>query len=128
MNEKTTWRVAAVMGLMLGAALAEPYDFYDLSRYPEGGKLKPEVELYQVKEPGGAPQEYQRREVRWWPRKGVDIIEVAEGMPLRTWTWRAGLMDPALAKELAKPVIESWKSFASPRNNVADGFVRNIYG
>ena len=88
MNEKTTWRVAAVFGLMLGTAIAEPYDFYDLSRYPEGGKLKAGVELYTVKEPGGAPQEYQRREVQWWPRKGVDIIEVKQGMMEREWTWR----------------------------------------
>ena len=30
------------------------YDFFGLSRYPEGGKLVEGVELYKVKEAGGA--------------------------------------------------------------------------
>ncbi|MDP6110505.1 MAG: hypothetical protein QF473_40630 [Planctomycetota bacterium] len=47
------------------------------------------IELYKVKQAGkGDPLAYQRREVEWWPRKGVDIIAVKKGMPLRTWTLR----------------------------------------
>ena len=62
----------------------EPYDFYANTMYP-GGKRRPDVELYKVKQAGnGDPLAYERREVVWWPRKGVDVIEVKAGMPLRT--------------------------------------------
>ena len=38
---------------------------------------------------------YQRRVVNWWPRKGVDVIEIKAPMPLRTWTLRKREMDPS---------------------------------
>ena len=80
---------AAVVGWVCAAA-AENYDFYDGMRYP-GAKLRPDVDLYKVKQAGESdPKAYERREVVWWPRKGVDIIEVNNGMPLRTWTRRSG--------------------------------------
>lgn len=78
---------AAVVGWVCAAA-ADDYDFYAGLRYP-GAKLRPDVGVYKVKEEGaGDPKAYERREVDWWPRKGVDIIDVKEGMPLRTWTLR----------------------------------------
>ena len=56
----------------------EPYDFYANTKYP-GATLRPDLELYKVKQAGGGdPLAYERREVVWWPRKGVDIIEVKD--------------------------------------------------
>jgi hypothetical protein len=52
-NMKTTHTLAALVLLLAGADIAKPYDFFDLSRYPEGGKRREWVELYTVKEPGG---------------------------------------------------------------------------
>ncbi len=79
----------AVVGWVCAGAVAEDYDFYAGVRYP-GAKLRPDVELYKVRRSGkDDPKAYERREVDWWPRKGVDIIEVKRGMPLRTWTWKS---------------------------------------
>lgn len=76
------------------AAGAAEYDFFDLSRYPEGGRLKPGVELYEVREDGASPAKaYTRRVVRWHPRKGVDTVNVEEGMILRDWTLKADVFD-----------------------------------
>ena len=73
-------------GLICVGAVAENYDFYAATQYP-GAKLRPGVDIYKVKQAGKSePKAYQRREVNWWPRKGVDIIDVKPGMPLRTWT------------------------------------------
>ena len=80
--------LACALVVVANAAAAGTHDFYGLARYPEGGGLKSGVELYEVEESGGAADEYARRVVRWWPRKGVDIIDPMEGMPLREWTWR----------------------------------------
>ena len=81
---------AAVVGWLCAGAAADDYDFYAGLQYP-GAKLRSDVDVYKVKEAGkGDPKAYERREVDWWPRKGVDIVEVKEGMPLRTWTRRDG--------------------------------------
>jgi len=79
----------AVLGWVAAAAAAAgDYDFYADLRYP-GAKLRPDADVYKVQQEGkGDPKAYQRREVIWWPRKGVDVVEVTEGMPLRTWTLR----------------------------------------
>jgi len=67
-------------------AEAADYDFYAATQYP-GAKLRDGVDIYKVRQAGkGDAKAYERREVNWWPRKGVDIIEVKPGMPLRTWT------------------------------------------
>jgi len=80
---------AAVVGWLCAGARADDYDFYAGLQYP-GAKLRSDVDVYKVKEAGkGDPKAYERREVDWWPRKGVDTIDVKEGMPLRTWTLRA---------------------------------------
>ncbi|MDP6522579.1 MAG: DUF6055 domain-containing protein [Kiritimatiellia bacterium] len=70
-------------------AIAKPYDFYANVRYP-GAELREDVDIYKVKQSGrGDPKAYDRREVKWWPRKGLDIIEVQKGMPFRTWIWQS---------------------------------------
>ena len=90
---------AVLAGLLTGLGItgttAGEYEFFSRARYPGPGK-RPGVDLYEITQgAGAAPQAYERREVVWWPRKGVDIIEIDEGMPLRTWTLRDRTMDPA---------------------------------
>ena len=82
-------RVPLVLAAVtVSATVASGYDFFARARYP--GPVRVEgVDLYKVKQQGGPHAEgYQRRVVDWWPRRGVDLIEVEEGMPLRTWTFR----------------------------------------
>ena len=58
------------------------------------------LDLYEVKEPGDpGPGDYGRRVVEWWPRKGMDTVDVAPAMPLRTWTLREREWDPAAVGE-----------------------------
>jgi len=79
---------AAVVGWVCAGAAASEYDFYAGLRYP-GAKRRADVALYKAKQAGkGDPKAYERREVDWWPRRGVDVVDVKEGMPLRTWTLR----------------------------------------
>jgi len=87
--------MVALVGLVPADSTAgADYDFFDRARYPGAG-LKPGVDIYKVKQTGGDRAEgYQRRVVDWWPRKGVDVIEVKDAMPLRTWTIRQREMDP----------------------------------
>jgi len=81
-----------------GAARAD-YDLYARARYPGAGRV-PGVDLYEVREAGAAdPRAYGRRVVRWWPRRGVDVVEVEPGMPLRTWTLRPGLLEAPTEEE-----------------------------
>ena len=52
------------------------YDFYANTRYPGPGR-RPNVDIYKVVRPGSSdPRAYERREVLWWPRRGVDFVEV----------------------------------------------------
>ncbi|MDP6634548.1 MAG: DUF6055 domain-containing protein [Phycisphaerae bacterium] len=70
------------------AIAAADYDFYSATQYP-GAKLKSGVDVYKVVQAGkGDPKAYELRQVTWWPRKGVDMIDVKPGMPMRTWTPR----------------------------------------
>jgi len=87
--------LAAVLAFpVISGAAADEYDFFSGARYP-GAERKPGVDVYRVKQDGGPfATGYQRRVVDWWPRKGVDIIEVKDAMPLRTWTLRERKMDP----------------------------------
>ena len=83
----------AIAGALHADTASAQYDFFAGARYP-GPIKKPGVGLYKVKQKGGRYAEgYQRRTVNWWPRKGVDIIEVKKGMPLRTWTFRDRQLD-----------------------------------
>ena len=98
--------IAAAGLLLTGIAAAEDYDFFSGARYP-GPVQKPGVDLYKVAKDGGAdPSAYGRREVVWWPRKGVDVIEIKEAMPLRTWTLRDRQMNPKATIVDAKLGIE----------------------
>lgn len=120
---------ALIAGVVLfcGLASAAEYDFYANTKYP-GAKLRPDVELYKVNQAGkGAPLAYERREVDWWPRRGVDIIEVKKGMPLRTWTWLAGPFEPVQAPADGKPVEEVMETLES-KSNIGDHFFRRIAG
>ena len=119
---------AACILLIAGTVIADHYDFFDLSRYPAGGALKEGVELYTVKETGGAPGDYTRRVVKWWPRPGVDFVQVAEGMPLREWTLKPDLFDADKAPE---PDLD-WQTFEHEQldmpTEVGDAYVRQIEG
>ena len=87
---------AALAGLVSAGAAAGEYDFFAGARYP-GPVRKLGVDLYKVEQEGGPDAAgYTRRTVRWWPRRGVDIIPVKPGMIERTWTLRDRRMDPAL--------------------------------
>ncbi len=86
---------AAIVSASCNAAFAEDYDFFGRARYP-GPRKVPGVDLYRVEQGGGPHAEgYQRRVVDWWPRRGIDVIEVEDGMPLRTWTLRERTLDTA---------------------------------
>ncbi len=77
-----------LIAVAMFATVASAYDFFGRARYP--GPVRVEgVDLYEPQQQGGPHAEgYQRRVVDWWPRQGVDFIDVKEGMPLRTWTFR----------------------------------------
>jgi len=66
---------------------AAEYEFYKGCQYPGKG-LRPGVGLNKVIDAGGEPKQYARRTVQWWPRRGEDMVEVVDGMPLRTWTFQ----------------------------------------
>jgi len=84
-------------------AKAEEYDFYRNLRYPP--KLVPGVGLDEVEQEGGPDATgYKRRTVKWWPRKGQDVIDVPEGAPLRTWTRNKGRHD----KEALAGLCRNW--------------------
>ncbi|MFC1600933.1 DUF6055 domain-containing protein [Candidatus Sumerlaeota bacterium] len=78
---------AAICFLFAAGGVPAEYEFYQGCQYP-GKDLRPGVGVNKVVDPGGEPREYARRTVEWWPRQGEDIIEVVDGMPLRTWTFK----------------------------------------
>ena len=80
------------MGSLSGGATAAEHDYYKNLRYPPN--LNPAIGRDTVDQQGGADAKgYQRRTVRWWPRKGHDIVDVPEAAPLRTWTRNLGQDD-----------------------------------
>ena len=83
--------------LAAGFVSAGEYEFYKGSQYP-GKDLRPGVGVNKVVDPGGGPKEYARRTVEWWPRQGQDIVEVVDGMPLRTWTFKDSAADNIFAE------------------------------
>ncbi len=76
------WAIAFL--LMVSGAYGE-YEYYKGAQFP-GKELREDVELRTVVREGGEPTEYQRREVKFFPRKGVDDIPVVDGMIKREWT------------------------------------------
>ncbi|MDE0840230.1 MAG: PA14 domain-containing protein, partial [Kiritimatiellae bacterium] len=112
--------------LVCRAAMAADYDFYANTVYP-GATRRPDVELYKVKQAGkGDPLAYERRDVDWWPRKGVDIIAAKKGMPLRTWTLRTGPLKVSDGAAV-EPVLEEMETLEAKQNS-GDRFFRRIRG
>ncbi len=77
--------MVALLGLAPVGAIADEYEYYRGAQFPGKG-LREDVELRKVLSEGGKPTEYQRREVEFFPRKGVDEIAVVAGMIKRDWT------------------------------------------
>jgi hypothetical protein len=100
-NRKCVFGLAlfAMASLAPSARAADQYNFFARARYPGLAKA-PGVDIYKVQQTGGDHADgYQRRVVNWWPRKGVDVIEVNDAMGLRTWTLRDRKMDPGAVGE-----------------------------
>jgi len=81
------------MGSLYSGLAAAEHDYYQNLRYP--AKLDPSTGRDTVDQEGGANATgYHRRTVQWWPRKGQDIVDIPQGVPLRTWTRNKGQNDP----------------------------------
>ncbi len=120
----------AILALFIVAARcwAADHDFFELSRYPVEGKLRPWAELRRARQEGNDPQEYNRRTVHWWPRKGVDFTELRDGMIEREWSLAASAMDPACkARVMGEVEIEELDSL-SFTPNAGDSFLRRVRG
>ena len=89
---------------------AEEHDYYKYLRYPS--KPLPGVGVDKVEQEGGAEAVgYKRRTVKWWPRKGQDIVDIPEGVPLREWTRNKGQED----KEALAGICRSWTASDSEK-------------
>ena len=73
-----------VIGLGISVAVAaEPYDFFRNVQYPR--TRRQDVGLDRVKQAGGPDAVgYNKRVVDWWPKRGIDVFDIPEGVPLRT--------------------------------------------
>lgn len=67
---------------VLSSHAGEPYDYFQNIQFP--GERRADVSLDRVEQANG--DGYLRRTVQWWPKAGVDIVDVPEDVPLRTWT------------------------------------------
>jgi len=112
-----------------GGKQAGAYDFFELSRYPVEGKLRPWVELYKVKLDGdGDPKKYDRRTVKWWPRKGVDFTELTDGMILREWTLAPSAMDAQCTAGVVGEKETKELDSLSLEPNAGSSFIRRVRG
>jgi hypothetical protein len=87
--------VAFLACLATDPVAAETYDYFRNARYP--GTLREDVGLDQVEQAtdaDGRPGRPGRRVVQWWPKQGVDVVDIPEGVPLRTWTIRTPEEEP----------------------------------
>ena len=117
--------------IALGCA-AEPVgtlEYYESSKYP-GATLREDVERYTVTTESAKPGELARRDVKFWPRAGVDLVPVDKRMPLRTWTFRAEAAtpwgrkyNPVEAGEDPRYREEYWDCLASFDYNIRAGIV-----
>ena len=125
--------LAALTGGLLAGDLykdGKP-DYFGLARYPEGGKLVDGVELYQVNEAGGAPAEYARRVVKWWPRQGVDIVAVRDGMIEREWTRAPSVLEEPGSLDAKAEITVQDEAVCGPRrenDQPVQYFIRRIRG
>ena len=89
------WRSAIILAAVgfAGAAYADGYDYFKNIRYP--GIRRADVSLDKIAQEGGPNAVgYNKRVVTWWPKKGVDIVDIPKGVELRTWTIRTPEMEP----------------------------------
>ncbi|MBT3297165.1 MAG: hypothetical protein HN919_14955 [Verrucomicrobia bacterium] len=108
---------------------AADYDFFELSRYPVEAKRRPWVELYKVAQDGnGDPQQYNRRSVNWWPRKGVDFTELRDGMIEREWTLVPSALDPECEAGVIGEVETEELDSLVFTPNAGDSFMRRVRG
>jgi hypothetical protein len=72
-----------VIGLGISVAVAaEPYDFFRNVQYPR--TRRQDVGLDRVEQAGGPDAVgYNKRVVDWWPKKGIDVLDIPEGVPVR---------------------------------------------
>ena len=81
--------VLSVLLLSAGTLCAEPYDYFRNAQLPT--KRRPDVSLDRVEQEGGPDVVgHRKRVVHWWPKRGVDIVDVPEEAIYRTWTLRSG--------------------------------------
>lgn len=75
----------AIAATVIGGAAFGEYDYFRNAQYPVG--LRPDVGLDKVEQEGGPDATgYKKRTVQWWPKRGVDVVDVPEGAVYRTWT------------------------------------------
>ena len=89
------WRSAIVLAALgfANSTYAESYDYFRNIQYP--GVRRADVGLDKIVQEGGPNAVgYNKRVVTWWPKKGVDIVDVPKGVSLRTWTIRTPEMEP----------------------------------
>ena len=92
---------------------ARDYDYFRNARYPGG--LREDVSLDKVEQAPSTAGQPGRRTVHWWPKLGVDIVDIPDGVPLRTWTIRTAEEEPLVRMGyLSKwwdPTLEDKKQF-----------------
>ncbi|MCX6346203.1 MAG: DUF6055 domain-containing protein [Armatimonadetes bacterium] len=96
-TQRNVWALRALMSLitlgLAASAFAEGYDYFKNIQYP--GKRRADVGLDKISQEGGSDAVgYNKRVVTWWPKKGVDIVDVPKGVELRTWTIRTPEIEP----------------------------------
>ncbi len=64
---KVVWSSAFLF--MVSLAYSSEYEYYRGAQFP-GKELRKDVEIRTVLTEGGKPNEYKRREVKFFPRKG----------------------------------------------------------
>jgi hypothetical protein len=70
----------------------QEYDYFRNACFP--GILRNDVGLDKVEQSPDAGGQPGRRVVQWWPKRGVDVVDVPTGVPLRTWTIRTVEEEP----------------------------------
>jgi hypothetical protein len=76
-------------------AAAQEYDYFRNACFP--GKLRNDVGLDKVEQAPDTVGQPGRRVVMWWPKRGVDMVDMPVGVPLRTWTIRSVGEEPLVA-------------------------------
>jgi len=74
-----------IVATLISSAAFGEYDYFRNAQYPVG--LRPDVGLDKVEQEGGPDATgYKKRTVQWWPKRGVDVVDVPKGAVYRTWT------------------------------------------